>query len=360
MAQRQKICRTKQQTAHEVQDALKISETRYRRLFEAAQDGILILDFTTGTIEDVNPFLIKLLGFSYEEFIGKHLWEIGAIMDEDVSREAFAVLQEKGYIRYDDRPLHTKDGHDIRVEFVSNVYDVGGLPVVQCNICDISQRKGDERKLLEYQRAVTSSMHEVLDTLSVVVEERDPYTAGHQSRVAFLSVAIANELGLPQETIEGLRVSALIHDVGKIAVPAEVLTKPTKLSEFEMAMLRNHVQAGFDMIKHVHFPWPVAEIVLQHHERMNGSGYPRGLAGDKICEEARILAVADTVEAMMGIRPYRAALGLEMALHTIEAGSGILFDSDAVNACLRLFREKGFGFPVLDVHQGVALSARHL
>jgi PAS domain S-box-containing protein/putative nucleotidyltransferase with HDIG domain len=182
-------------------------------------------------------------------------------------------------------------------------------------------------------------------TLAGVVEIRDPYTAGHQRRVAALSAAIAEEMGLPSERKEAVRLAALLHDLGKIAVPAEVLNKPGRLAELEMRFVRKHPWAGFKVLKDIPFPYPVADIVLQHHERVDGSGYPRGLKGEEIMLEARILAVADVVEAMCSHRPYRPPHRLEEVLSELERGKGSLYDPRVVEACLRLFREKGFRFP---------------
>ncbi len=336
------------------------SELRYRRLFETAQDGILILDFKTGQIEDANPFLTHLLGYSREELVGKRLWEIGAIIDKKSSLEAFAVLQDKGYIRYEDLPLMTKDGFIINVEFVSNAYGVNGDQVIQCNIRDITERKKVDKQLLEYQHLVSLGMSEIVDVLSAMIEERDPYTAGHQARVANLSVAIATELRLPPHNIEGIRLSALMHDIGKFSIPAQVLMKPTKLNTFEIAMLRNHVQAGYDVIKHIHFPWPVAQVVLQHHERLDGSGYPNSLKGDSISDDARILAVADTVDAMVGMRPYRSAFSIDEALSTLEEGIDTLYDARMVKACIKIFKEDHYTFPPMKHIEDVHLLNKHL
>ncbi len=329
---------------HAAQNA---SELRYRRLFETAQDGILILDFKTGTIQDANPFLTTILGYTRDELIGKRLWEIGAIVDKKASLEAFTVLQDKGYIRYEDLPLMTKKGVIINVEFVSNAYGVNGDRVIQCNIRDITERKNVDKQLMEYQHLVTLGMSEIVDVLSTMIEERDPYTAGHQARVAHLSVAIATELQLMPHNIEGIRLAGLVHDIGKFSIPAQVLMKPTKLTSFEVAMLRNHVQAGYDVLKHIHFPWPVAQAVLQHHERLDGSGYPNGLKGDSISDDGRILAVADTVDAMVGARPYRNAFTLEVAFDTLQAGCGTLYDARVVAACIKIFEQDHYALPEL-------------
>lgn len=341
-------------------DLQTASELRYRRLFETAQDGILILNFKTGQIEDANPFLTQLLGYSREELVGKRLWEIGAVIDKKSSLEAFAVLQDKGYIRYEDLPLMTKSGVIINVEFVSNAYGVNGDRVIQCNIRDITERKKVDKQLLEYQHLVSLGMSEIVDALSAMIEARDPYTAGHQARVANLSVAIATELQLPPHNVEGIRLSALVHDIGKFSIPAQVLMKPTKLNEFEIAMLRNHVQAGYDVLKHIHFPWPVAQVVLQHHERLDGSGYPNSLKGDSINDDARILAVADTVDAMAGARPYRPAFSIDKALETLVAGIGTLYDERMVKACVKIFKDDHYTFPPLRNIDDAPVITKHL
>jgi putative nucleotidyltransferase with HDIG domain len=182
-----------------------------------------------------------------------------------------------------------------------------------------------------------------VNALASTVEMKDPYTAGHQQWVTRLACAIAKEMGLPEEQIEGIRMAGLIHDIGKINIPAEILTKPGHLSEIQYNMVKIHPQVGCDILREIKFPWPVAQIVLQHHERMDGSGYPQGLSGEKIILEARILAVADTVEAMSSHRSYRAAHGKEMALDEISRNRGTLYDPEVVDVCLRLF-EKGFRF----------------
>ena len=324
------------------------SELRYRRLFEAAQDGILILDFDTGQIQDANPFVLSLLGFSREELVGKEIWEIGSILDKSIALQAFEIIKEKGYVRYENIPLKTKGGELIQVEFVSNAYHVNGDKVIQCNIRDISNRKKLEEENLKFQHSISISLHEVIETLANVIVARDSYTAGHQKRVANLASAIAAKLNLPLHTIEGIHLSALIHDIGKIAIPAEILTKPKALTNFELAMLRNHVQTGYDILKNINFPWSVAQIVLQHHERLDGSGYPNGLKGDSICEEAKIIAVADVVEAISSDRPYRKSRGIEAALDEITTNSGKLYDARVVEACLKVFKDDRYDMAAIE------------
>lgn len=325
--------------------ALKVSESRYRRLFETAQDGILLINAESGQIEDVNPFLMRLLNYSHEEFLGKKLWEVGPFKDIAQSKEMFLEIQTKGYVRYEDLPLKTKSGVKIEVEFVSNSYDVEGIKVIQCNVRDISERKKAEGITLRYYEQLKVALRNTVEVATIISEMRDPYTAGHERRVAAIASAIGAELGFDEIRQEGLRVAGYLHDIGKVGVPSEILSKPGKISPIEFQLIQGHAQASYDVLHAMEWPWPVADVAHQHHERMDGSGYPQGLKGDEILLEARIMAVADVVEAMSSHRPYRAALGLDKALAEIELGRGAKYDSQVVNACLKLFRETGFQLP---------------
>ncbi len=318
-------------------DALKNNEAQYRCLFEAAQEGILILDYKSGKIVDANPYITHLMGFSLDEILGKKLWEIGFILDNELAQQAYLELQTKNYIRYSDLPLQHKTGKIIEVEFLSYVYNVGDKKAIQSNIRDIT----DQKKL---EKTISTSHQETIHSLASMVEIRDSYTAGHQKRVAELSVAIAQELQLSAIQIEGLRLCSILHDIGKFNIPADLLVKSTPLTELEKEILRNHAQTGYDVLKGIHFPWPIAQTVLQHHERLDGSGYPSRLTGDSISDEAKIIGVADTVEAMTGARPYRPAVGIDKALRYIILERGRLFDPVIVDTCVKLFHEKNFSF----------------
>ena len=328
-----------------VEKALIDSELSYRMLALNAQDGILILDWDSGRITMANPYISQVLGCKPLDLIGKQLWEIGAFVDKNKAIDIYAELKQKGYVRYEDMPLKALDGSLKEVEFVSNVYLVGGQKVIQCNIRDISDRKAAERQSKQYQSEMMQALHQIVAALVAMNEARDPYTAGHEARVSHLAAEIASELGLSAHQCEGIRIAGLVHDIGKFSIPAEILTKPNRISPQELALLQTHAQAGYEALREIQFPWPVAQAVLQHHERLDGSGYPQGLKGDEIALESRILAVADTVEAMASNRPYRVSPGLEPALAIIEAGSGSLFDAKAVAACLGLFREKAYTLP---------------
>ncbi|MBU2098281.1 MAG: HD-GYP domain-containing protein, partial [Gammaproteobacteria bacterium] len=211
---------------------------------------------------------------------------------------------------------------------------------------DITERVAAEQKTLEYARQITRTMQDTVNAVIKMLELRDLYTAGHSRRVGELSAAIASELGYDKDSQEGLRIAGLLHDIGKVGVPGEILTKPTRLTDGEFHLVKEHVDFGYQTLKDIDFPWPVADIVHQHHERMNGSGYPAGLRGDDIMMQARIVAVADVIESMASHRPYRPSRGIYMALEEIEHNAGDLYDKQVVAACLKLFREKGYQLPV--------------
>lgn len=516
--------------------ALNASELRYLRLFETAQDEILIVDFSSGKIQEVNPYLLDLLGYRKDELVGEILWELPAIVDKQSIIATFAALKDVEHLHDEDLSLKTKQGQIINLEFVSNAYDVGGQHVIQCNLRDITVRKKTEAHLLAskieldkrnwammaYAKAVMALVHNdssaaliqnvceaiveqapysiswvglaefdtdktvrvagiagpakayaediaiswsgensrglgptgkcirlgetilvsdiltdkyfepwrdranqygircsvavpikheaqtigalmvyssipdafsddeirlfenlaeeigfgmlaierrqqlneeitaheaankqldqalesTIEAMSKTMQWRDPYTAGHQKRVAEIALAIGRALKLDEARLRGMYLGCLVHDMGKVATPSEILTKPSKLTDLEMQLVRQHVQTSYEILKDIPFVWPIAEMVFQHHERLDGSGYPRGLKKDQIILEAKILAVADTVEAMASHRPYRPALGLDAALKVIQNGKSTLFDETVVDACLDLFKNKHYQLPV--------------
>ncbi len=235
------------------------------------------------------------------------------------------------------------------VPAVTTFANQAAIAIENTSLYEASQRELAERKRAEEElRRTLEKLREalggIIQTVVLTVETRDPYTAGHQRRVSNLARAIADEMGLPQEQIDGIRMAGLIHDLGKISLPAEILSKPVALNDFEYGLIRAHSQTAYDILKTVGFPWPVATIVFQHHERLDGSGYPQGLSGEEIILEARILAVADVVEAMASFRPYRPARGLDRGLEEITQNRGILYDAEVVDVCLKLFTEEGFEF----------------
>jgi len=316
----------------------------YRRVFEEAQTGILILSHPEGCIEDANPFLLHLLGGNMDGLKGKTIAEAGLVMDEQ-SKNVIKSFARVMTSHQDALTLHTYKGAVITVECASRVFSVGSRRFIQCNFSDISSSREHEERLRLSTATVLMSMQEVVETLTRIIESRDAYTVGHQARVSDLSVAIAYELGVNENAINGLRISSLVHDIGKISIPPPLLTKSAPLSSVELEMLHNHVNTGYEFLKGLQFPWPVADILCQHHERLDGSGYPKGLKDGDIFLEARIIAVADTLEAMASNRPYREALGIDAALAFIEEEKERLYDPAVVDAAVRLFREKNYCFP---------------
>lgn len=510
--------RTKQELT---KSQLKASEIRYRRLFESARDGILILNASTAEIDDVNPYLIELLGYTREEFLNKKLWEISPFKNTRLNKNVFTEIQDTKYIRYDDLPLETKDGRQVSVEVVSNLYECDGVDIIQCNIRDNTKRnlseialeatnralkilsesnaallysETEQRLLHEYcriavetggyrmawigfaqditnksvvpmaqfgdtdnctelgnitwavedfengpagrairtmkvqvcediaadptmkfwrndalkcgyrslivlpfvlsedatacfslfgttahswtapeidllievsadlafgikalrtaiakahhQEKLRISLEQTIQVIAETIGQRDSYTAGHQRRVASICAKVGIEMGLSEDRVHGLHLAATIHDLGKIGIPAEILVKPSKLSAMEYGLIKEHVNIGIKILEHVEFPWPITEIIWQHHERLNGTGYPRALKEDKLLLESKILAVADVVEAMASHRPYRPSLGIDAAIHEIITNRATLFDPEVVDVCVKVFKEKGFEIDV--------------
>ncbi len=321
-----------------IEEKVRESEEHYRSLFDNSLDGIYRTTLG-GKYIDVNPALEKMLGYGSRD-------ELLAI---DIPTQL--------YFRKEDRPgpnqrnrifetrLKKKDGSVISVEINSRVICRDGKPVYYEGIVrDITRQIIAEKKLKESYRKLQKTLDGAINTLASIVEARDPYTSGHQKRVALLAIAISEELGLGRDKIEAMGTAALIHDIGKINIPASILARPGKISKIEFDMIKTHSQVGYDIIKRIEFPWPLADIILQHHERIDGSGYPKGLKGKDIKFEAKILAVADVVEAMASHRPYRPALGIDKALKEIKQGKGKLYDPEVVDACARLFTKKKFDF----------------
>ncbi len=447
-----------------LENQLSESEERFRRLFETASDGIVLLEKMDGKIILTNPASEKILGYTRKESIGNKLQDIGVMLEMGNFQAVMNELSKSGIINYNDVPITTKSGQQI----YSDIYLVDRAKVAQCNIRDITQRKLSQELLLtktmlleaqsetsidgmlavnaeghpilfnrrfgelwrmpqhilearddalmlefilkqlkepgefsskvaylykhheeksrdeivctdgrvfdrysspllshdkkylgriwffrditenkqaeEKLRQTLGSLKKAFQTIIQVmisaVEVRDPYTSGHQKRVTDLALAIAHEMELSPEQIEAISMAGPIHDIGKLSIPAELLSKPKKLTDIEFTLIKEHSRAGYEILKNVESPWPLAEIVYQHHERMNGSGYPRNLKGNEILMEARIMAVADVVESMASHRPYREALGIDAALEEIEKNKGLLFDTAVVDVCLKLFREK--------------------
>ena len=284
----------------------------------------------------------EMLGYSQEELKDLHAWDWDTSLTREQILEMIWDTDETGNVF---ETVHTrKDGSTYDVEISASTSIIMGEKK-SLTICrDISERKKTQAELEKSLTQLRRAIETTIQVLIQAIEIRDPYTAGHQKRVASLASAIAREIQCPPEKLEGVYLAASIHDIGKISVPSEILSKPSRLSPIEFVIVKEHAFNGYNILKDVVSPWPLAEIVYQHHERIDGSGYPRGLKGDEILQEARILTVADVVEAMASHRPYRPSLGIDAALQEIEQQRGILYDEQIVDACLTLFREKNFQF----------------
>lgn len=320
---------------------LRKSEEKYRTLFEDSRDAIY-LNNQEGELIDFNLSTLELFGYSREEMLGintKAVFvspdEYGRLQDE---------IAQKGSIREFKAKLRKKDGTEMDCLITSTVRQARDKSKLgyQGIIRDISELVSSRKQIEKTLNDLRKALGGTIEAMALTVETRDPYTAGHQRRVSNLARGIATEMGVSKGQIQGVRMAGVIHDIGKISVPGEILSKPGNISQNELGIIKEHPQVGYNILKTVDFPWPIAQIVLQHHERMDGSGYPNGISGENILLEARILAVADVVEAMASHRPYRAALGIDLALNEISKNRGSSYDSKVVDACLRLFNEKGY------------------
>ncbi len=323
----------------QAEERLRQSEERYRSIFENAQEGIFRLTPDRRKVIMANQAMANVFGYESPEGGINNIKDIVRqhYVDPEDSAKVTELIEEHGFVKGYEFQLYKKDRSIIWVSLTMQAVRDGKGKIIYYEgiITDITERK----KPIERMRKALGA---TVQAMAMSVEARDPYTAGHQRRVATLARSIAIEMNLPADQIDGIRTAATLHDLGKIAIPSEILNKPTKLSELEINFIRIHSQLGYDILKDIEFPWPVADVVLQHHERMDGSGYPKGLKGDNILLEARILTVADVVEAMASHRPYRPSLSIEAALEEIEKNKGILYDDIVADACLRLFSEKGY------------------
>lgn len=318
----------------EFEKRLAESESKFRNLFEDSRDAIYIWKKDSGYV-DFNNSMLELFGYNKDEMPGLGIHDF--FPDTDNLKKYVKSLKEHGFVKDMHLKLKKKDGSVMVCIASASVLknDKGKFNGIQGIIRDISDiQDGIDR--------LNSAMGGIVRAMSLTVEARDPYTAGHQRKVADISIAIAGLMKLSPEQTKGLEMAALIHDLGKINVPYEILNKPGRLTSTEFEIIKSHPKIGYDIMKTIDFPWPLARAVYQHHERIDGSGYPEGVRGDDIILEARILAVSDVVEAMASHRPYRPAIGLTVALEEIENKRGTLYDPDIVDACLILFREKNF------------------
>lgn len=328
-------------------EVLRESEGRFRTMVEQAVNGIFVR--RDGRYIYVNRRYCEMTGWSEAELLGQDVLNFTphdeANLENIHKAWAESAANKTELVKYD-VPLCCKDGRVIELAFTARaiVWD-DGLPAVIVIADDITERKHADAQIAAYVGRLETSMRGTLLAVSQMVEMRDPYTAGHERRVGLIASAIAAEMGWDEKRCRNLELMGLVHDIGKIGVPAEILTKPTQLTPLEYEFVKGHAQAGYDILKGVPFDMPVADVIHQHHERMDGSGYPQGLIGDAILPEARILGVADVLESMSSHRPYRAALGIDAAMAEVEAHRGTLFDPEVVDAAHRLIRDKGYVLP---------------
>lgn len=324
--------------------ALIESERRFRGMVEQTISGFYVV--VDDRIAYINPRVTEMVGWKHDEVIGRGPDEFvdGPSVHEMRNAEK-RLLSGERTVTIKLNALR-KDGSTMPLAAHSTLGVWDGKQAIVAILEDLTERIRAEEKISSYLAKLEGNMRATLQACSKMVELRDPYTAGHQNRVGLISSAIAREMGWAKDRCDALELMGLVHDIGKISVPAEFLTKPTKLSAYEFEIIKGHAQAGYEILKDLQFDdLPVAEIVRQHHERMNGSGYPQGLKGDQILPEAKILAVADVLESMASYRPYRPALGMDKAIAEIETNSGKFYDPEVVNALLRMVREKNYVIP---------------
>ncbi len=315
------------------------NEEKYFNILASIGDAVIVTDYD-GNITYINPVAEKMTGYKLSEVAGLYAQHLINVENVEVKQPAItnnddSDIRNRSY-------LISKDNSKTPVDYRSSPQkdrngDYIGTVVV---LRDITESVKSEDKLHESFKMLRKAMGGAIQAMAQTVESRDPYTAGHQKRVSNIARMIADELSLKRDQIEGIRLAGVIHDLGKISIPAEILSKPGRITEVEFNLIKNHPQTGYDILKTIDFPWPIAEIVYQHHERIDGSGYPRGLTGDEIMIEAKILAVADVVEAMASHRPYRPSLGIDVALEEIEKNRGKLYDEEIADVCIDIFRKK--------------------
>ena len=298
-------------------------EELYRTIAGSLHTGFYIIQ--DQRFQFINPYIQKLTGYREEELLGKDVLDLVHPEDRDAVINNIATVLKTGRFNPFEYRILTRDGK-VRwiMDSVSTIRQ-NGKRAIFGNALDITERKQTADEINQTLIKLGKTIESTIQAMAVIVETRDPYTSGHQQQVSRIASAIGREMGLPEDRLQGLRLAAIIHDIGKIYIPAEILSKPGKLSEMEFKMMKMHPQVGYNILKTIEFPYPLAQIVLQHHERLNGSGYPLGLAGKDILLEARILGVADVVDAMACHRPYRAALGIDQAVNEISQNSGFLY-----------------------------------
>ena len=309
------------------------AEIEWRTAFDSVRDPLFFHDHDYRVVR-ANAAYAKVAGMTLQDLLGKPYWEVFPKQNGPL---ASCKAANEGGDDHAEEDFQTPSGETWSSRS-SVIRDERGNYLFSFHLMqDVTER-------IRAAARLRSVLNDTIVALSMTVEHRDAYIAGHQRRTALLATAIGVELGYDADRIEGLRIGALIHDIGVISVPAEILSRPGKLNPVEFEIVKNHSQTSHEIVKGIDFPWPIADMILQHHERLDGSGYPRGLKGDQILPEAQVIVVADVVEAMSSHRPYRTARGVDAALEELQSNRGRLYDPACVDACVTLFREKGFTF----------------
>ncbi len=324
--------------AEQQTEQLRASERKYLSLIQYSSDGIFVLDMKTHVILEANEQFLQMSGYSATEIKQIKLDDIVVNSELSVAENISRALRQTGAV-IGVRRYRRKDGSVLESEASLVVIDDAPAQVCLVTVRDVTEKLATELYLQQSLTKLRETLQETVNALMTVAEKKDPYTAGHHQRVARLAGAIAAEMGLKPQQIDALLIAGRLHDIGKINIPTDILNKPGKLTKIEMSIIKTHPQVSYEIIQKIPFEGPVATIVAQHHEKLDGSGYPQGLQGDNILLEAKILCVADVVEAMASHRPYRPAVGLPQALAEINENKGKLYDSVVVDVCLHLFNE---------------------
>jgi PAS domain S-box-containing protein len=337
------LCVARDITERKKAEKALIREKNFSDAVINSSPGLLFVIGDKGNTIQWNRNVEIVTGYSAKEISKMNILDFVAKEDKKTAAEAVQEVLTKDQASLEINLL-SKPGKKIPFYITGRSTKIENAICLICTGMDITERKQAEEEVKRGHEQLHETLISTVNALASTVEMKDQYTAGHQPRATQLARAIAKEMDLSEEQIEGIRMAASIHDIGKIMVPAEILNKPGPLTEIQYEMIKMHPRAGYDVLKGIKFPWPVAQIVLQHHERMDGSGYPQGVSGEDILLEARILAVADVVEAMASHRPYRPAFDMKVALAEISKNRGVLYDPTVVDACVKLFAEKAFVF----------------
>lgn len=329
--------------SEQVSETVWESDERYRQLVEVSPDAILV--HIEGRIVFINQAGLDLIGVQNTGSVLHH--PIIDFIHNDSIPDYYGlidVLKKTGTFPLTEMKLLRLNGSIVYTEVVGALLRFQGCQSVQVLVRNISERKLAEENLQKSLEQLQNVLDGTVNALATTTEKKDPYTAGHQRRVASLACHIASQMGFTEEQIKIIRTASILHDIGKLQIPTDILSKPGRLSDMESLLVKTHSQAGYEIVSSIPFSGSVARILLQHHERLDGSGYPLGLSGSEILMEAKILAVADVVEAMASYRPYRPALGIDRALEEIKRGAGTIYDREVVNTCLQIFSNEEFKF----------------